>query len=182
MKIPFGHIFLSLALLSGMRLSAQDATPVLPVDPDTKFITYQEVVSIAGTPAELFNRTIEWVNKQYKNPTVATKVRNPATGIIEIAHRIELAKVTDGVSLPAGIVDYTLKIELKEGRYRYTITNFNLKNVSPQPIESWLDKKDNAYTPARQAFLKQIDDTVRKLIESLKQGLQPPAAKKMDVW
>ena len=47
----------------------------MPVDPDTKLITYKEVVTVTGTPAELFNRAIEWINKQYKNPADATKVR-----------------------------------------------------------------------------------------------------------
>ena len=133
-------------------------------------------------PAQVNNRAIEWVNKQYKNPSDATKVRNPATGLIEIAHRIELSKETKGVVLPAGIVDYTMKLELKEGRYRYTITNFNFKDISRQPIEHWMDKKDKAYTPLWDIYLKQVDDATRKLIESLKLGLQPPAPKKTDEW
>jgi hypothetical protein len=154
----------------------------MPVDPDTKLITYKEVVTANGTPNELFNRTIEWVNAQYKNPTVATKVRNPSTGIIEIVHRIELVQEKEGVMLPAGIIDYTMKIELKDNRYRYIISHFNLKDVSPYPIEVWMDKSNKAYNPSWDSYLKQVDTVCLKLTESLKLALQPPAAKKTDEW
>lgn len=175
-------IILPLLLLSFVTVKAQQNTATLPVDPDTKLITYKEVVTVTGTPTELFNRAIEWVNKQYKNPTDATKVRNPATGLIEIIHRIELTRDDKGVSRPAGIVDYAMKLEIKDGRYRYTITNFNFKDVSRQPIEKWMDKKDKAYTPDWDNYLTQVDVATKKLIETLKQGMLPPAPKKTDEW
>lgn len=175
-------IILPLLLLSFVTVKAQQNTATPPVDPDTKLITYKEVVTVTGTPTELFNRAIEWVNKQYKNPTDATKVRNPATGLIEIIHRIELTRDDKGVSRPAGIVDYAMKLEIKDGRYRYTITNFNFKDVSRQPIEKWMDKKDKAYTPDWDNYLTQVDVATKKLIETLKQGMLPPAPKKTDEW
>lgn len=163
-------------------VQAQETSSICPVDTDTKLITYKEVVQVPGNTGELFNRAIEWINKQYKNPTEATKVRNPATGLIEIIHRIELTKDEKGMTRPAGIVDYAMKLEMKEGRYRYTITNFNYKEVSRKPIEYWMDKKDKTYIPAWDDYLKQVDDFTRKMIESLKQGMLPPAAKKPDEW
>lgn len=182
MNSIFKILVFSVSLLAAINSLAQDNTPALPVDQDSKLITYKEVVTVSGTPAELFNRAIEWVNKQYKNPTDATKVRNPATGLIEIIHRIELVKDEKGITRPAGIVDYSLKLEMKEGRYRYTITNFNYKDVSRQPIEIWLNKKDKAYLPAWDEYLKQVDNATLKLIEGLKLGMLPPAPKKPDEW
>jgi hypothetical protein len=182
MKNTVLNIIAITIMLFGITLKAQDVVPELPVDPETKLITYKEVVTVPGTPSELFNRAIEWINKQYKNPTDATKVRNPATGVIEIIHRFELTKDEKGMTRPAGIVDYTMKLEMKDGRYRYTISNFNSKDVSRQPLERWMDKKDKAYIPAWDDCLKQVDDATRKLIESLKLGMQPPAPKKPDEW
>ena len=183
MKISFSKIIaILLVVFSGFNLKAQDVSAIVPVDPDTKLITYKEVVTVPGNPGELFNRAIEWINKQYKNPTDATKVRNPATGLIEIIHRIEITKDDNGMTRPAGIVDYSMKLEMKEGRYRYTITNFNYKDVSRKPIEMWLDKKDKAYITAWDNNLKQVDDATRKLIESLKLGMQPPIPVKEDKW
>jgi hypothetical protein len=182
MKNPLFNIIFSALLLSALSLNAQDNTSICPVDTDTKLITYKEVVEVPGKTGELFNRSIEWVNTQYKNPSEATKVRNPATGLVEIIHRIELTREEKGIVRPAGIVDYSMKIEMKDGRYRYTITNFNYKDLSRKPIEFWMDKKDKAYTPEWDNYLKQVDDFTRKLIESLKKGMLPPAPKKVDEW
>lgn len=175
-------LLLILTALASVSIYAQENMPTLPVDPDTKLITYKEVVTVTGKPDELFNRTVEWINKQYKNPAEATKVRDAASGIIEIIHRFELVRDEKGISRPAGIVDYSLKLEMKDGRYRYTITNFNYKNVSRQPIELWLDKKNPAYNPQFEEYLKQVDAFTQKLITSLKQGMLPPAPKKTDEW
>ncbi len=161
---------------------AQENTAALPIDPDTKLITYKEVVQQEGNKLDLFNRAVEWINKTYKNPADVTKVRNPETGLIELIHRIELTLDEKGVTRAGGIVDYTLKLEMKEGRYRYTITNFNLKQASRVPIEKWLDKTDKAYTPSLDLYLAQVDDHTRKLIESLKKGMEPPIQKKVDDW
>jgi hypothetical protein len=176
------NILAFLFVLSVSSLVAQEVTSIVPVDPDTKLITYKEVVQVPGTPGELFNRAVEWINTQYKNAADATKVRNPQTGLIEIIHRIELTKDEKGLTRPAGIVDYSMKLEMKEGRYRYTITNFNYKDMSRKPIEFWMDKKDKAYTPEFDNYLKQVNDFTLKLIESLKKGMQPPAPKKPDEW
>ncbi len=182
MKISFIPTLTVALLLAGTSLEAQVVSNTLPVDTDTKLITYKEVVTVEGTQKELFNRAIEWVNTQYKNPTDATKVRNPATGLIDIIHRIEITNDDKGVSRPAGIVDYSMKLEMKDGRYRYTITNFNFKEVSRQPIEVWMNKTDKAYKPVWETYLKQVDEATRKLIETLREGMLPPAPKKADDW
>jgi hypothetical protein len=171
-----------LATILTLNSYSQEITPPLPVDPDSKLITYKEVVQQEGSKLDLFNRAIEWINKTYKNPADVTKVRNPETGLIELIHRIELTFDEKGVTRAAGIVDYTLKLEMKEGRYRYTITNFNLKQASRVPIEKWLDKTDKAYTPAWDNYLAQVDEHTKKLIESLKKGMEPPVQKKADDW
>lgn len=182
MKTPFLTLLVSALICCGSGLYGQNTAPKMPFDPETKLITYQEVVTTSGTPLELYNRAIEWINKQYKNPADATKVRNPSSGLIEIIHRIELSRKEKGVTVGSGIVDYSMKLEMKDGRFRYTITNFNLKDVSRQPVERWMDKDDKSYSPLWDDYLKQVDAFTLNLIESLKQGMQPPAPKQPDVW
>jgi len=182
MKIHIITLLASLLLFAGSSLKGQNPPLKMPVDPDTKLITYKEVVTTAGTPAELYIRAIAWINKQYKNPADATKVRDPASGLIEIIHRFEITQKVQGVTLMAGVVDYSMKLELKDGRYRYTITNFNSKDISRQPVEKWMNKDDQSYTPAWDDYLKQVDEYTRKLIASLKLGMQPVAVKQPDIW
>jgi hypothetical protein len=45
-----------------------------------------------------------------------------------------------------------------------------------------MNKNDQLYSPAWDDYLKQVDDSTRKLIESLKLGMQPQAEKKPDTW
>lgn len=182
MKMPAALLLGILLLPAFNSLRAQNTGAKMPVDPETKLITYKEVVTSTGTPAELYNRAIAWINKQYKNPADVTKVRDFASGVIEILHRIEITRKEQGAIVQAGWVDYSMKLEMKDGRYRYTINNFTLKTISRQPIEQWLDKNSATYTPLYEDYLKQVDDATRKLIDSLKQGMQPPAAKKPDTW
>jgi hypothetical protein len=177
-------IFLFIAISSShIPLRAQETTPALPINPDTKLITYQEVINVPGTVKDLYSRAIDWINVNYKNPDDATKVRDPQTGYIEILHRIDLERTDkQDTKIAAGIIVYTLKLELKEGRYRYTITDLNLKQSSKFPIERWLDKKDKAYNPNWNLYLAQMDKQFKTLIESLKKGMLPGVQKKEDVW
>jgi hypothetical protein len=179
----FIFLFTLIAAGIGSQLKAQDSSPSLPINPDTKLITYQEVVKVEGTSKELFSRAIDWINLNYKNPADVTKVRDPQSGLIEILHRIELERTDkQDTKIDAGIIIYTMKLELKDGRYRYTITDLNLKQSSKFPIERWLDKKDKAYNPNWNLYLAQLDKQVKTLIESLKKGMLPVIKKKEDVW
>lgn len=176
-KIYFIFLFLAVASLSGKVYSQN-----IPVDPDTKLITYREVVQQQGTKDQLYPRVIDWLNSFYKNPADICRVRNPENGIIEILHRIEIYyPETDGIKKPMGLVNYSVKIECKENKYRYTITDFNLKQASKFPIERWLDKNDKAYNENCDYFLKQVDDFTQNLIKSLK-GKMQPTIKKEDNW
>lgn len=176
-------LFVATILGFPFALPAQEAVPAMPVNSETNLISYQEVIMVDGLQKELFNRAIEWINVNYKNPADVTKVRNPESGLIEIFHRFFLDRIDNkGNKVPAGIVVYTLRIEMKDGRFRYTITDMSLKQSSRYPIERWLDKTDKAYNPNYELYLSQVDKQVKVLIESLKKGMLPGIQKKKDVW
>ena len=73
----------------------------------------------------------------------------------------------------AGYVYYTLTIEAKDGRYRYTITDIYKKEQARFPIEKWLDTSRPEWTPVRYDHLYQIDEAIHKLIESIEEGMEP---------
>ena len=83
---------------------------------------------------------------------------------------------TDG-----GIVTYEIKIEFKENRYRYTLSDFNLKTASRFPIEKWMNKEDPSYNKNWDSYLYQIDTTMQRLVSTLKEKMKPTVAKK-DEW
>jgi hypothetical protein len=178
-----------LVLISGLFLvSALSCKTVfsqkaaVPVDEDTKLITYKGVVQQEGEVGKLYNTAIAWVNANYKNPNEVTTIREPENGKLVLNHRFKVTNVDKkGLKTDAGVINYTLKLEFKPGKYRYIFTDFNLQAVSKFPLERWLDKNDPQYTPACDVWLYQVDTTVNGMIKSLKKGMVPKVDKP-DEW
>jgi hypothetical protein len=177
-------IKLKLLLIIGLipfSLFSQGSAKV-PVDAKTGLIAYQEVVPENGSQDELYIRAIEWINANYKNPADVSRVRNRESGVIELLHRFEIFDEKDGTKVLAGTVNYTLSLEFKPGRYRYTISELTLRQASRFPAEKWLDKSDPAYKPEWDSYLQQVDAQTKELIASLKEGMHPEKVQPEDKW
>jgi hypothetical protein len=166
-------------------IMAQDQEEILmPLDENTGLITYQEVVNVAGNKDTLFNRCSTWLHTFYANPWEATKVRDQATGLIKIQHQFRVYDTDEnGNKIDAGMIIYSLKIEFKQDRYRFTIDNLTLKAVSRYPLENWMDKTRPDYDEKNVSYLKQIDHYFRvELIPSLKEAMLPKEELKEAEW
>lgn len=151
----------------------------IPIDEETGLITYQEVVEEEGTKKEYFNRAIGWVNSFYKNPVDVTKTRDPETGVIKGIHRFKIKNTDEnGIESDAGVVQYEFVLQFKDGRYRYTLDQFILRQSSKIPAEKWLNNSD----PHSKSYLKQLDKFAQNWVESLKEGMKPKIEKSDDEW
>lgn len=177
------QLFLSLVLLFSVSALFAQKPDIVPIDETTKLITYQDVVNVEGSADTLYLRAISWINSFYNNPADVTKVRDRENARIVGKHRIAMKDVdADGNILPANkAIGYTIKIECKEGRYRYTITDFNLRQTSYFPLEKWITEEDPGFCPDCNNYLRQIDEFVRDLIDKLKEGMLPPVVVE-DEW
>jgi hypothetical protein len=157
--------------------------PNIPIDTETNLITWQAVINENGTKNELYNRGMEWVNSQYKNPQSVTKVRDPENGKIVISHGIRLYDTDEeGNQIVSPTqVNYILRLEFKENRYRYSFTDFTMKATSKYNLERWLDPKDATYTPKWNYYLLQVESSIDEIIKSLKEGMKEKV-KKEDSW
>ncbi|MBN2728895.1 MAG: DUF4468 domain-containing protein [Bacteroidales bacterium] len=146
----------------------------VPVDSDTKLITYQDVVDEAGIKDTLYNRGITWVNTYFKNPANVFRTRDPEKGEFSGRHRIRMVDTDEeGVEMNSNtIVDFAFKIECKENRYRYTIDDFTMKAQSKYPLERWLDKEDPTYLTKYDDYLSQVNTHVLGLIADIKEGMK----------
>ena len=170
MKLSSLTVLLIVLLLSAKSYSQGNGA--IPVDEETKKITYKDVVQQAGEPAKLYNQAITWINANYKNADNATRVRDAINNKIEVRHRIKVYNIDkNGVKSDAGIIDYTLKLEFKQDKYRYIFTDFNVERTSKFPLERWLDKNDPQYTVACDSYMEQLNQAVLDLIKSLKEGM-----------
>jgi len=184
-SFPSFCLVFSFVLLSWFTLSAQSTSapmPNIPVDSVTKLISYREVVTQKGTKDSLYVRAIAWINTFYPNPSDVTRVRDRDNGVIRGIHRFKLYYTDrDGSKHEAPLCEYSFSIECKDGRYRYTFTDFTRKEASRQPLERWLDKKDPAYNPQWEDYLQQVDTFVKETTASMKKAMKPPV-KIIDNW
>ncbi len=151
----------------------------IPIDEETGLITYQEVVEEEGSKQEYFNRAIGWINSFYKNPVDVTKTRDPQSGIIKGVHRFKIINTDEsGNTSDAGVVQYEFVLQFKDGRYRYTLSDFVLRQASKIPAEKWLNKSDSQ----SKSYLKQLDKFAQDWVESLKEGMKPKVEKNDDEW
>jgi hypothetical protein len=95
--------------------------------------------------------------------------------------KIYYADEASGEKRDGGLIQYQIKIELKENKYRYTLTEFNLKAVSRYPLEKWMNKADPAYNSNWDSYLYQVDTTMQRLISTMKEKMKPTVVKK-DEW
>ena len=79
------------------------------------------------------------------------------------------------------MVYYDIRLEFKENKYRYTMTNFTLKGTSRVALEKWMNKDDPSYNPQMENYLYQVDTTMQNLVVKLKEGMKPKVIKK-DEW
>jgi hypothetical protein len=172
-------------ILPALLLKAQQqAAPVsLPVDPETNKILYRAVVEEKGGPEYLYNKAVEWFSYYYRNPISVFTVQDKVNGRIEGIGRMNIYYQDEKAEVrrDAGLITYQIKIELKENKYRYTLTDFNLKTASRSPVEKWMNRSDPAYDPRWDLYLYQIDTTMQRLVSTLKDKMKP-VVKKTDEW
>ena len=174
---------LAASMFTGSITRAQEQpSPLVPLDPDTRTIMYREVVTEQGNPGYLYDKAIEWFRSYYPNPTAVYTVQDRVNGKVEGIGRMKIFYFDkDGTRIDGGQVMYTIKMEFRENRYRYTLTEFLLKAASRYPLEKWLNRSDPAYNPQWDAYLYQVDTTMQRLISTMKAGMKP-AVKKTDEW
>jgi hypothetical protein len=155
----------------------------LPVDPDSKKIMYREVIEQQGTPEYLYDKAIEWFGYYYLNPQSVYTVQSKENGKIEGLGRMKILYKDEaaGILRDGGVIQYQIKMELKDNKYRYTLTDFNLKGASRFPIEKWMNKTDPAYNTSWDSYLYQVDTTMQRLISTMRDKMKPTVAKK-DEW
>ncbi|MCQ2283938.1 MAG: DUF4468 domain-containing protein [Bacteroidales bacterium] len=174
-------IFLAAAVILAVFVAnAQKNNPLpvpdLPIDERTNLVTYQDVVKQDGaSPQVLYDRAMDWAKKFYKNTAEVIKNADREKGVLDMRSSVRIfSKQKDGTLLPKNIVYYNFKLECRDGRYRYTITNFNEKAASAAPIENWFKTDSPYWSPSQYEWLNQIDEQVKALINSLEDGMLPP--------
>ena len=176
-------------LMSLSSIAQKNAAPVpvsLPLDSITHLVTYEKVVPVQGASREvLYKRALEWFNAYYKNPTEVIRENDVEKGRITGKPRFKIYNPADkeGTKTDAGTVQYTITLAVKEGKFKYELTEFNWKQPSYYALERWMDTKAQMYTPVYNHYLTQTDEAVKELIKNLKSAMMSDKpVKDKDNW
>lgn len=182
------RILLILTLLAivmvgySQKKGSTPVAPDMPIDDETQLITYQEVIQENGTAQELYERALKWAKSFYKNTAEVIKNNDATNHVIDFRSSVRIySHQKDGSKLTKNIVYYNFKLQCRDGRYRYTITDFNEKATAAAPIERWLNPEDKKWDPECFVNLKEVDEQIQALLSSLVDGMQP-AVEKTDEW
>lgn len=120
--------FLYLTPVSRLSDYDPDDTNPLPLDPQTQLITYQGVVEVPGvSKADLYARAAAWAAKTYSTTENAIQQQDPQAeqlvvkGLRPAVTRTMYAGVLR--TSYAGVVRHTLTVYVKDGRYKYVLTD-----------------------------------------------------------
>lgn len=186
-KTGLSFLFLlAFVVLSYAQGNNTTTSAPVPVDPVTKMITYEGVVEVKGAASfVLYQRTLEWFNSNYKNPTDVIRENDEPGKKIVGKHRFKITNPPDksGVRGDAGLVQYTLTISCRDGRYKFEISEFSWKQLSVYVCERWLDKSAAGYMAVYNEYLIQVDKEMMDLIANFKDYIShEKPVKDKDSW
>jgi len=96
-----------------------------PIDKETNKFTFTEVINVdSATKNDLYLRAREWFAKTYNNSKEVIQVDDKDAGKIYGRGAISVFVTQIGIPHDNGLVYYDISINVKDGRYKYTLTNF----------------------------------------------------------
>lgn len=160
---------------------------VLVIDSATNLITYNGVVEQEESGSDsLYLRAKRWVAANLgKEVKLEMDKRNQKlTYVGSIPAYSYLNKYT---KRPIGKFEFKLTIFIKEGRYRYQISNIVHESVKPADGKGTRNYFEYYYTSTvkvreHDAILRNANRDILKLIESLKAALREPVIVDEDDW
>jgi len=109
-----------------------DGTP-LPFDEQTHRISYQGVVEVPDvTKDQLYVRANEWVAKAYRSANNVIQMQDKEAGRLVAKGLIRVSLRVLGMDADAGVIRHTLTIYVKEGRYKYVLSDLSHEDLRPK--------------------------------------------------
>jgi hypothetical protein len=173
MKIKRALKILVLGFLCVSHIEAQ-----LPVDSVGRVVFRQTVLVDSCSKTVLYDRARAWAARTYRTIQLQD---SEAGRIIAIGtHSISVESML-GTALPFGFVRHTLTIDIKDGRYRYTFTDFEHEYPTRKDrIGGVLEREkpqSSGMTGTWKEIKKQTFTNINQLINELKKEMS-----KIDNW
>lgn len=152
----------------------------LPIDSKTEKITFRKVIPTEGSEDEVYNRIYSgFMNSYYKSPSTILQQNDGRT--MKGKHQFQLDN-GDPVKSKWPWITYRFTIEVREGRVRYTLTDFMQKTQSTHPCEEWMNKEDPLYQSVWDSYLDQIVDFGEDWGKQFEEKLVPEKVIEEEDW
>lgn len=157
-----GSILLTVAsvVLLCLPVEAQHKREIIPRDSITNKYCYQGIgEALSASRTDLHAKMEKWVKQNY-NPQQSRYTKLEVDG--------DTYSIHDREALPGKarkFVEYDLTVDLKDGRYRYKLTDLQYAAVGMYPLE------DKMATDKRSDF-EAMDVILRRIIASMEAALQ----------
>jgi hypothetical protein len=127
MKVECGLLVASFAAVT----YAQQPTPA-PTPPRSP-LQFQEVVTVEGaTRDQLYNSALAWFPEAFRSGKAVLQVQNKEAGqLVGAASERYVSPVFMSGSCITGSLHYHVAVEVKDGRYRYTVDGFEHEGGTP---------------------------------------------------
>lgn len=135
-------------------------------------VVYTEVIKIDDlSKSDLYKRAKKWVVLNYKSANDVIQLDDKEDGII-------IAKGTFGIRYYTRNpkIEHTLQIETKNGRFKYTISNFIYNDN--QGYTFFIENFPKGWAGKKKLY-RLIDEEVNKIISNLKQSMN---SEEKDDW
>jgi len=154
--------------------AADNPASLVPKDPATGRYKYQGVVTVDGVPSdELYRRAKAWVAAAYESSTDVIKLDDQPGGQL-----IARGSFTVPFFLGFAWVKHTWTIEIKDGRYRYTLTDYLFDTGSwSAPLE-----EDKSFIGTRKSIFTRVRDNSEGMIVGLKEAMLKPSPSMSSDW
>jgi hypothetical protein len=177
---------LLLFLILPCFLKAQEIN--LPVDSTTNKVSYSEVVPVPGiSKDDLYVRGREWFAKTFVSAQAVIQMDDKAAGKI-IGKGVGYGTSSFMLTTSRFTIFYTVSLTVKDGRYRYEITDFYFQNPPSQymrdppriPIDEYAmsskyRNKKGEYKNNFKSVVVAVNTEALKLIEGIKSTLSQSA-------
>lgn len=173
-------LFIVAILFATVTFAQTEVQSKLPIDPKTEKICFRKVINTVGSEDEVFNRIYSnFMNSYYKSPNNLLHQNDGRT--MKGKHQFQLDN-GDPVKSKWPWITYYFTIEVREGRVRYTLTDFMQKTQSNHPCEEWMNKEDPMYQPVWDNFLNQIAEFGTDWGQKFEESLVPEKVIEEEDW
>lgn len=186
-------ILLGVAVMAHLSLSAQ--TPELPIVDGR--INYTAVITVDNilSKSDLYTRARQWFAKTYKSASSVIQMEDRESGTIVGKALMQVHHKAMGGLVESGHISYTLSVYVKDGRYKYEITDFHhtgqlIRGGNRIPDYGACEDMINttrktmgiSYQKTFDFYLEQMRDNITYLIADLNSTMKQPQNNINDNW